>query len=123
MYSKDKVRTNRHDRTLDSMFPVLAASDSSSPSTGKDREAARSSQDGDSNGRSKYRDGSNTAVDADDSQANSSSTSRPQSQPTLTQTHAKIARTREIRESECYLTSVVQLRKLVTKDKHSCVYM
>ncbi|KLO16119.1 DNA mismatch repair protein MutL [Schizopora paradoxa] len=90
IYSKDKIRTSHADRTLDSMFAVVNPSTQASGSNTPKENA-------------KYRDG----VEAPDS-ANAQPT------PTLA-----TVRTKDIEESVCYLTSVTNLRKAVTKAKHS----
>ncbi|OBZ78145.1 DNA mismatch repair protein Mlh1 [Grifola frondosa] len=74
--SKNKVRTSLQDRTLDSMFPILAPSQQPGAAVPQ----------------------SNTADYS------------PSTQPTV--------KFREIKESQCYLTSVRNLRQAVRKGKH-----
>jgi hypothetical protein len=133
-YSKDKIRTNRLDRTLDSMFPVVTPTSmdtsSSSPSSGTPLAtgaAAPSAGTGighssSSAGGVKYRNNLGASVGSKQVDEQSQDTSgegiRPQTQ-TLTQART-MSRTREIKESECFLTSIVKLRKTVEKSKHNC---
>lgn len=121
-YSKDKVRTDGRDRTLDSMFPILAnASSSSSPSTGRPGSGVAQTPThaaAESGNATKYRNGNKAITATEPAQIASSSSTV---QPTLTQIHARPSRTREIKESECYLSSVKRLREAVvsSKQKHN----
>ncbi|RXW17653.1 hypothetical protein EST38_g8206 [Candolleomyces aberdarensis] len=92
VYPHYKVRTNLTDRTLDSMFPVANPSQLGVGGGGAQMQKTRS---------------------------------QPQTQAqTQSQSSSEVTggsegkRTREIKESECYLTSVKSLRKEVGKAKH-----
>ena len=91
-YSKDKVRMSQNDRTLDSMFPVVHPAAQSSSSSSPDK--------GDN---TKYRKGKEKEGDEPASAAQT---------PTW-------IKTQEIEESECFLTSVNNLRRQIQKAKHN----
>ena len=90
-YSKDKVRTSQSDRTLDSMFPVV--------NSASQRQVIDVDK-GDEQPSYKYRSGFR------DSEGENATT---QETPVL-----------DIKESDCYLSSVNSMREEVQKMSHSC---
>lgn len=89
VYSHQKVRTSTQDRTLDAMFPV------SRPTQASSRTQSRGSG-------------------ADEAGAQSPALADQTGEET-----PEPIKLRDIPESECYLTSVLDLRKEVQKNKHN----
>ncbi|KAI5120891.1 hypothetical protein M0805_002991 [Coniferiporia weirii] len=108
-YSKDKVRVSQADRTLDSMFPVLdpATQPAEAVAIGRDKDKGKSK----SKGISKYRVDN---VDQEEEERSLSIGESPGQTSTVGRTKAQ-----EIVESECFLSSVRDLRKALGKKRHS----
>jgi DNA mismatch repair protein MLH1 len=95
--SQHKVRTSTHNRTLDSMFAVASTSQTA-PTLSKTR----------SKGAGEQADHDVLDVDAE------------QPPPTMPTPTATVHKRHEIKETECWLTSVANLRKAIQEDRHNC---
>ncbi|TDL24592.1 DNA mismatch repair protein MutL [Rickenella mellea] len=105
VYAKSKVRTSLKDRTLDAMFPVV---DSAAQSQSQSHSVVQSQSKG---AASKWGTGKDKADFA------SSSSPGVNTSVSVSGSGAR-GRTREIKESECFLTSINDLRKGLQKGKH-----
>ncbi|EIN08836.1 DNA mismatch repair protein MutL [Punctularia strigosozonata HHB-11173 SS5] len=95
--SQHKIRTSMQDRTLDSMFSVAGPSQPPSTHLTKTRSQYHRGDEGDD------------AIDVDADQP-------PSTAPTPT---ATVHRRHEIKETECWLSSIAALRQAVQKDRHN----
>ncbi|KDQ10268.1 hypothetical protein BOTBODRAFT_36380 [Botryobasidium botryosum FD-172 SS1] len=101
-----KVRTSQKDRTLDSMFlPNLSHSSDKDKDKDKDKAKERN-EDGDKE-------------DTESASAPSGTTTPPQSSAPRSKRKAEARARNDIKESECFLTSVVGLREAVKTQKHT----
>lgn len=103
-YSKDKIRVSQADRTLDSMFPVLDPATQPLPTV----ELIGSGVNAINDERSKYR--------ASDSVGRKRK--RPEEDSAVTQASPSALGKQFIEESECFLTSMVTLRKKASEGRH-----